>query len=123
MDKQKRVFTIRRMVLQSLRLDALTLLLDLAILVVYSPLQGVAFSDLLIGGFLEFILLVEAGVLLLAGGAYVTASGISFGKLRERVFHSEGWSPEVYRRSEVRALPIVFAGALVLTESLVLALV
>jgi len=123
MAEQKRASMLKRVVTQSLRLNALVLMLDLALLAFYSPLQGVAFLTLLIGGSLEFLLLLEAGLLLLGGGAYVITSGIAFGKVRERVFHSEGWSPEEYRRSESRALPWVVAGALILAESLVLTLV
>ena len=106
----------------SLRLNALVLILDLAILAVYSLLQGVAHFALFRDS-LEFILLVESGILLLGGSAYVMTSGISFRKIREQVFHSGGWSHEEYRRSEIRALPWVVAGVLALVESLMLALV
>jgi len=122
MAKQRRASTARRVAVQGLRLNALILILDLAILAIYSLLRGETFIALL-GGSLEFLLLLEAGLLLLGGGAYVVTSGISFGKFREWVSHSEGWSHEEYRRSEMRALPWVVAGALALVESLVLALV
>jgi hypothetical protein len=121
MTKQRRASTARRVAVQSLRLNVLILILDLAILAIYSLLKGETFSALLDGS-LEFLLLLEAGLLLLGGGAYVATSGISFGKFRERVFHSEGWSHEEYKRSEIRALPWVVTGVLVLAESLMLAL-
>jgi hypothetical protein len=122
MAERKGVSATRRVIKQGLRLNILVLALDLAILAIYSLLQGRAFLALLTGGSLEFLLLLEAGILLLSGSAYVMTSGIFFGKVREQLFHSGGWSQEEYRRSEGRALPWVVAGALALAESLVLAL-
>ena len=122
MTQQKRASAARRLIKQSLSLNVLVLALDLVILAICSLLQGGAFLTLLTGGSLEFLLLLEAGIFLLGGGAYVMASGIFFEKVREHVFHSGGWSHEEYRRSEGSALPWVVAGALSLVESLVLAL-
>ena len=121
MVKQGRVTDIKRVVVRSLRLNAIILALDIVALVAYSLLQGVAVPDL--RGRLELILLVEAGVLMLAGGGYVLTSGIYLGKVREQVFHSREWSPEECRRSERAALPWILAGVLLLAESLALALV
>jgi hypothetical protein len=120
---KKRVSAVKQIVEQSIRLNAILLVSDLVVLTVYSVVEGVAFLSLLTGGYLAFLFLLEAGILFLGAGAYVMTSGISFGKFRERVFHSEGWSPQDLRRSEVRALPWVVAGALVLLESLALSLV
>jgi hypothetical protein len=120
---RKRVPFVKQIVDQSIRLNAILLISDLVILTVYSVLEGLAFLSLLTGGSLAFLFLLEAGILFLGGGAYVMTSGVSFGKFRERVFHSEGWSPEDLRRSEVRALPWVVAGALVFVESLALSMV
>jgi len=122
MAKQRRASTARWVAIQSLKLNTLVLILDLAILAIYSLMTGETFIALF-GGSLELLLLLEAGIMLLGGGAYVATSGISFGKLREQVFHSEGWSHEEYRRSEMSALPWVVAGALALVESLILALI
>jgi len=121
MARQRRAAAARWVVTQSLRLNALVLVLDLAILAIYSLLWSIAFLASLRAS-LEPLLLLEAGILLLCGGAYVMTSGISFGKVREQVSHSEGWSHEEYRRSEMRALPWVVAGVLALAESLILAL-
>jgi|GEM_PF-2761413 len=123
MAKQKRATAVRRVLVHSVKVNIVVLALDLVILLVYSLLQGVALLALLTGGSLELLLLLEAGILFFAGGAYVITSGVFFGKIREQVFHSEDWSPDEYRHSEVRALPWVVAGVLVLVESLVLALV
>ena len=121
MAKQRRASMARRVVVQSLMLNTLILIMDLAILAIYSLLKGENFIALLDGS-LEFLLLLEAGLLLLGGGAYVMTSGIFFGKFRERISHSKGWSHEEYKRSEMRALPWVVTGVLVLAESLMLAL-
>ena len=122
MTGKKRAFIMRQVAIQSVTVNALILVLDIVVLAFYSLLQDFVFATLL-ADLLELLLLLEAGILLLGGGAYVLTSGVFFGKVREQVFHSEGWSPEEYRRSEVRALPFIVAGALVLAESLLLALV
>jgi hypothetical protein len=111
------------LLLQSLRLNAAVLLLSLPILLIYSLIRGIGFIDLLLGRGFELLLLLESGVLLVAGGGYVLTSGIFFGKVRERVFRRDGWSSEDFRLSEARALPMIIAGALVLAESVILAVV
>jgi hypothetical protein len=123
MANRKRITKASGLLLQSLMLNAAVLLLNLPILLIYSLVRGAAFIDLLLGGGFELLLLLESGILLLTGGGYVLTSGIFFGEMRGRVFRGEGWSPEEFRRSEGRALPIVLAGALVLAESIALALV
>lgn len=122
MAKEKHFSVARQIIIQGIMVNALALALNLVILATYSFLKGVAFSALVCGS-LELLLLLEAGILLLAGGAHVVTSGVSFGKIRERVFNSREWSPEELRRSERRALPFVMAGVLILAESLALALV
>ena len=120
---RKRLFSgARQTIAESIRLNVYALVLDFVILTISSLLQGVSFLFLMSGGFLTFLLLLEAGILFLSGGAYVATSGIAFGKLRERIFHSEGWSPGSLRRSEASALPWIGAGALVLAESVLLSL-
>jgi hypothetical protein len=123
MANRKRITKASGLLLQSLRLNAAVLLLNLPILLIYSLIRGIGFIDLLLGGGFGFLLLLESGILLLAGGGYVLTSGIFFGEVRERVFRRGGWSPDELRRSEVKGLPIVLAGALVLAESIALALV
>ena len=123
MANERRIRRASGLLSQSLRLNAAVLLLNIPILLIYSLIRGIGFMDLLLGGGFELLLLLESGVLLLAGGGYVLTSGIFFVEIRERIFRREGWSPEEFRHSEARALPIVLAGALVLAESIVLALV
>jgi len=119
----RRIMKASDLLLQSLRLNAAVILLNFPILLIYSLIRGLVFTDLLLEGGFGLLLLLESGVLLLAGGGYVLTSGIFFGEVRKRVFRSEDWSPDESRRSEARALPIVLAGALVLAESMALSLI
>ena len=111
-------FAARELTLGGLRLNGIALLLNLVALVIYSFLKGLSVQSSLTDG-LAFLLLLDAGVFFFSAGAYVVTSGISFGKMREQIIHSEGWSPEEYKHSETRVLPWIMAGVLTFTESII----
>ena len=108
----------RELTLGSLRLNGIALLFNLVALAIYSFLKGMSVQSSLIDS-LAFLLLLDAGVFFFSAGAYVVTSGISFGKMREQIIHSEGWSPEEYKHSETRVLPWIMAGVLTFTESII----
>ena len=110
-------FAARELIFGSLRLNGIALLFNLAGLAMYSFLKGLSVQSSLVSGF-PFLLLLDAGILFFSAGAYVATSGISFSKIREQLSHSEGWSPEEYKRSEAKVLPWIIAGVLTFTESI-----
>ena len=118
---KRKSLAVGELTLGGLRLNGVALLLDLAVLVVYSFLKGFSVQSSLIDG-LAFLLLLDAGVFFFGAGAYVVTSGISFGKMREQIFHSELWSSEEYKRSETKVLPWMMAGVFTFIESIVYSL-
>ncbi len=75
-------------------------------------------------GYFSKMLLLEAGVVFLVGGAIAMSSSIFAGKVREHVLHSEEkWSVEKLRKGEKRADLFILAGILFFVESFLVALV
>lgn len=71
------------------------------------------------GGFFPTILLLDSGVLFLAGGLIAIASSIFPSKIREYVFHSqEEWSQERHRKGERKANLYILTGIVLFLESL-----
>jgi hypothetical protein len=69
------------------------------------------------------VLIIEAGILLIIGGLVDLTSSIFFGKLREHVFKSsEAWTFGGHKESQMKALPYVLAGFIVLGASIVLSI-
>ena len=100
------------------------LALDLVTAALYSLFFGVDLVTQFFRGLLPMLLLLEAGLIFLAGGLSVLSSTVFFTKVREYVFHSEEkWSMDKYRRSERGALPYMIVGVMLLGESTFLAFV
>ena len=75
-------------------------------------------------GLFPVLLLLEAGLIFLAGGVSVLSSTVFFTKVREYLFHSEEkWSMDKYRHSERGALPFMLLGVMLFGESVFLAFV
>ncbi len=64
----KRRLVLKKMIVESLMLNAIAFVIDLIVLVAFSFLEGLDLPYLLVGGPLAFLLLLNAGILLLAGG-------------------------------------------------------
>lgn len=112
-------FAARELTLGSLKLNGIALFFNLVALAIYSFLKGLSLQYSLTN-VLAFLLLVDAGIFFFSAGAYVVTSGINFSKIREQIFHSEGWSPEEYKHSEAKVLPWIMAGVLTFTESIII---
>ena len=100
------------------------LALDLVTVALYSLFLGADLVTQFFRGLLPMLLLLEAGLIFLAGGLSVLSSTVFFTKVREYVFHSEEkWSMDKYRLSERGALPYMIVGVMLLGESMFLAYV
>jgi len=73
-------------------------------------------------GTLSFVLLVEGGLGLAAGGAVVLYSP-SVAKVREVLFHSEPWNAKRQKQVERQMKTVIATGALLVVESLLLSAV
>ncbi len=102
-----------------LKVNLAFLVLDLLLLPFLSLFFKVDVLTLVEGGFFPIMLLLNSGIVFLAGGLIAMTSSIFPSKIREYVFHShEKWSQEKQRESEKKANLYLLAGVLLFLESL-----
>lgn len=109
----------RRTVTWVLKADLVLLAIDLLLLPISSWFYQTSALSLVKDGFFSRMLLLESGIILLAGGLIAMSSSIFPSKVREHVFHSgEKWSQETHKKSEAKANLYILTGVLLLLESI-----
>jgi len=94
-------------------------LIDSALLAVLALLGFDALS-LVYAGYFSKILLLEAGILFLIGGAIAFSSGLFPSKVREHVLRKdEDWSVEKLKKGEKKANQYILVGVLLFVQSLI----
>ena len=98
--------------------------MDFVIVTMYSLLLAMDLVTQLLKGIFPTLLLLESGLVLLAGSLSVLSSTVFFSKVRQYVFHSkEKWSMDEYKRGERRALPYILIGAMLFGETMLLSFI
>ena len=109
----------KRQITWILKANLVVLTLDFLILFLLSLFLDADMITLVRGGFFPTVLLLDSGLLLLAGGLIAMAHSIFPSKIREYVFHStEDWSQEKHKEGEKRANLYILAGIVLFLESL-----
>ena len=110
----------RQPVLWVLKVNLTFLIIDLLLLLFLSLLLRVDLFSLVRAGFFPMTLLLNSGIVFLAGGLIAMSSSIFPSKIREYVFHSdEKWSKEKQKKSERKANLYILTGVVLFLESLV----
>jgi len=110
----------RQSVTWVLEVNLTFLAIDLLLLLFLSLFLRVGVLDLVSAGFFPMILLLNSGIIFLAGGLVAMSSSIFPSKIREYIFHSdEKWSEEKQKRSERKANLYILTGGILFLESLV----
>jgi hypothetical protein len=68
---------------------------------------------------LSFIILIEGGLVLIAGGGSVLYSPI-LNKASEKIFHTEPWDFKRQKRTEQQALKWIITGSFLIIEALII---
>ena len=103
-----------------LKVNLTFLIIDLLLLLFLSLFLGVGVLSLVSAGFFPMILLLNSGIIFLAGGLVAMSSSIFPSKIREYVFHSdEKWSEEKQKKSERKANLYILTGIFLFLESLI----
>jgi len=114
----------RRPLTWVLKVNLAFLVIDLLLLPFLSLFFKVSAFTLVKDGFFSMMLLLESGIIFLAGGLVAMSSSIFPSKVREHVFHSdEKWSQEKHKKSEAKANLYILAGVLLFLESIVSAFI
>jgi len=93
--------------------------IDLLLLLFLSLFLGVSVLSLVKAGFFPMMLLLDCGIIFLAGGLIAMSSSIFPSKIREYVFHSDEWSEEKQKKSERKANLYILTGIILFLESFV----
>ncbi len=110
---------VSRLLIESLKMNAYLLLIDLILLPIVSVVLGVRVSITIVRDYLSLILFIESGVVLIVGGMIAMSSSLSASKLREHVLRSEErWSPEEYMKGSSRANRYILASVFLFIEAL-----
>ena len=113
----------RKSVIWTLKVNLTVLTVDFLLLLLWLLLANWNILAPMRKDFLPLLLLLEAGLVFLIGGAIAMSSAIFPSKIREHVFHSgEEWSKEKLKKGEAKANLYILAGAFLFLESLGLAL-
>ena len=103
-----------------LKVNLFFLLINLVLLLVLSFFFEVAIFMLAEDGVFSMLLLLDSGIIFLAGGLMSMASSIFFSKVRVHVFHSEEkWSQEEQKKRESKANLYILMGIVLFVESIV----
>lgn len=103
-----------------LKVNFTFLVIDLLLLPFLSLFFKVSVLTLVKGGFFSMMLLLDSGIIFLAGGLIAMSSSIFPSKIREHVFHSnERWSQGKHKKSEKKANLYILTGVLLFLESIV----
>lgn len=114
--------SLRKSLFWVLRANFVVLLIDLILLLIWLALQNEGLMPPVRKDFLAVLLLLEAALVFLAGGAIVMSASVFANKFREYFFHSkEKWSAEKLRKSESSANLYILTGILLFLESIGLA--
>jgi hypothetical protein len=109
----------RQPVLWVLKVNLTFLMIDLLLLLFLALLLRVSVFSLVKAGFFPMTLLLNSGIVFLAGGLIAMSSSIFPSKIREYVFHSdEKWSQEKQKKSERKANLYILSGVILFLESL-----
>jgi len=113
----------RKSVIWALKVNLTVLAVDFLLLMIWLLLANGNILAPVRKDFLPLLLLLEAGLVFLIGGAVAMSSAIFPSKVQEHVFHSgEEWSKEKLKKGEAKANLYILAGAFLFLESLALAL-
>jgi NADH:ubiquinone oxidoreductase subunit 5 (subunit L)/multisubunit Na+/H+ antiporter MnhA subunit len=111
----------RRSGIWVLKVNLAFLVIDLLLLPFLALFFEVSVFTLAKDGFFPSMLLLDSGIIFLAGGLVAMSSSIFPSKVREHVFHSgEQWSQEKHKKSESKANVYIFTGVVLFLESVVL---
>jgi hypothetical protein len=109
----------RQPILWVLKVNLTFLMIDLLLLLFLALLLRVSVFSLVKAGFFPMTLLLNSGIVFLAGGLIAMSSSIFPSKIREYVFHSdEKWSQEKQKKSERKANLYILSGVILFLESL-----
>ena len=110
----------RQPVLWVLKVNLAFLVIDLLLLLFLALLLRVSVFSLVKAGFFPMMLLLNSGIVFLAGGLMAMSSSIFPSKIREYVLHSdEKWSEERQKKSERKANLYILAGIILFLESVI----
>lgn len=110
----------RQPVLWVLKANLTFLMIDLVLLLFLVLLLRVSVFSLVKAGFFPMTLLLNSGIVFLAGGLIAMSSSIFPSKIREYVFHSdEKWSEERQKKSERKANLYILTGIVLFLESVI----
>ena len=110
----------RQPVLWVLKVNLAFLVIDLLLLLFLALLLRVSVFSLVKAGFFPMALLLNSGIVFLAGGLIAMSSSIFPSEIREYVFHSdEKWSEERQKKSERKANLYILAGIILFLESVI----
>jgi len=103
-----------------LKVNLTFLAVDLLLLLFLSLFLGVSVFSLVSAGFFPMMLLLNSGIIFLAGGLVAMSSSIFPSKIREYIFHSdEKWSEEKQKKSERKANLYILTGIILFLESVI----
>jgi hypothetical protein len=109
---------LRISVLAALKVHFIVLAIDMAFVLIWMMLFDAVVLAPLRADFFSFLLLLEAGIVFLVGGAIAMSSSIFPSKIREHFLHSgEKWSEEKLKKGEARANTYILAGVFLFLES------
>ena len=100
-----------------LKVNLTFLAIDLLLLLFLSLFLGVSVLSLVKAGFFPMMLLLDCGIIFLAGGLIAMSYSIFPSKIREYVFHSDEWSEEKQKKSERKANLYILTGIILFLES------
>lgn len=110
----------QRSIAWALKVNLAFLAINLLLLLFLSLFLKVSVLTLVKDDFFPKIMLLDSGILFLAGGLIAMSSSIFPSKIREYVLHSEEkWTLEKHKKSEMKANLYILAGVLLLLESIV----
>lgn len=113
----------RQPLLWILRVNSVFIVIDFLLLLVWAAFLNSTSLVWFKSGYLSMMLLLEAGLVFLAGGLVAMSSSIFANKVRNYVFHSdEKWSVERGKKTERKANLCILTGGILFIESLIFAL-
>lgn len=105
-----------------IKANLILLIVDSLLLPILSLFLNQYIPTLITSGYYSKILLLNSGIIFLAGGLVAMSSSIFPSKIREHVFHTEEtWSPEKQKKGEAKANLYIIAGVLLFIESMFVA--
>ncbi len=112
-----------RSISRALKVNVVVLSIDVGFLVVLWLLGTMNVLAPVRNDFFPLLLLLEAGVVFLIGGAIALSGSIFPSKIREHVLRSdEKWSKEKLEKGEAKANLYILTGIFLFLESVILAL-